>query len=505
MAVVRGALRCVAASCVVLVCVGCATPEERAWHRSQSALEEAEGEAKKARREADACSAAGDFDGVRKWEEVAGILEQRAEGLTKLERLRARIAQGYDQARDREHATEAEQELELAVAEHADKLLAANVRLRHTPLMRLSLAEIKSRAEAMRAQQAADAKSEEEAKKEAGTRKAREKAAGHVKELASADAEKRAEAAYALGKLGDRRAIPALIIALDDSDPGVVRSASWALGALKAKVAVPKLLSLLSDTRWQGSLLPYGLRSEDEVDQALSNVDPVGAWAAFALGEICDPGDTVAVDVLEKARSAASEDDHKKFFHDPLQKIRTKPILKQIAGAGSVEPVAPAPAETAPGALYYETACEKLAADLSSALADAKGVRLAAYEFHVKGTEGRTHFGALISANVEIGLQKFTAGAATLVERSRIDAALREQALQRAGMFDRAHQVRLGELVGANTILTGEIFAMPSTFTVVASLVDVQTGRVLKKGSVKMARSMELNILLASPDEKRPR
>ena len=347
-------------------------------------------------------------------------------------------------------------------------------------------------------------------------REARRQLRESIQGLSSEDPIERAEAAHQMGMAGDRRAVPVLIIALDDPHMDVFAASAVALGRLSARIAVPKLISYMDDARVNPKDKTYRalrrLRPRDDREYP-ELPDIARSWAAYALGELCDPADEVATDALKKLAGeesrkyrggsfTAGEESYRRSAEcckNALQKIRMRPIVRSLADRRPIPATEGPGDEKAKGTLHYEAACEKLAADLCAGVKDKNGIRLAAIGLEMKGSKiakKSNDFTSLILSNTEIGIQRYSGGSVTLVERGKLAAVVKELEKQHAGLYDRSSQQKVGRLSGANTVLVGDIFMLPGFFDVKASLVDVETGRILRKSTVKIERSPELEPML---------
>jgi TolB-like protein len=66
-----------------------------------------------------------------------------------------------------------------------------------------------------------------------------------------------------------------------------------------------------------------------------------------------------------------------------------------------------------------------------------------------------------------------------IVERGRLEAALKEMKLQLSDIVDEATAVQLGKAVGANAIIVGSFVAIGSKLRISSRLIDVQTATVI--------------------------
>jgi curli biogenesis system outer membrane secretion channel CsgG len=87
----------------------------------------------------------------------------------------------------------------------------------------------------------------------------------------------------------------------------------------------------------------------------------------------------------------------------------------------------------------------------------------------------------------------------TILERSKISAVLKEQALQQSGVTDPGSAAELGKLVGADAVVTGvvtdyvywsSLTGSGTTVSFSIKMVDVRTGKVMLNGSISRARNL---------------
>ncbi|MDD5765496.1 MAG: CsgG/HfaB family protein [Candidatus Marinimicrobia bacterium] len=119
-------------------------------------------------------------------------------------------------------------------------------------------------------------------------------------------------------------------------------------------------------------------------------------------------------------------------------------------------------------------------------------------EFENRTTYGQRRLGAGISNMLATELSK--TGGFILLEREKLDVILKEQALGLSGVISEKSAPQIGELLGANAIITGAVTQFGvrteaqdlvitaskkqiATCTVDLRLIDVSTGRVLWAGS----------------------
>lgn len=76
-------------------------------------------------------------------------------------------------------------------------------------------------------------------------------------------------------------------------------------------------------------------------------------------------------------------------------------------------------------------------------------------------------------------------GQLEIVERSRLESALKEMEMSMIGIVDEETAVELGRAVGASAILVGSFVSIGSILRINARLIDVQTSKVIKAESVQ--------------------
>jgi len=80
-------------------------------------------------------------------------------------------------------------------------------------------------------------------------------------------------------------------------------------------------------------------------------------------------------------------------------------------------------------------------------------------------------------------------GQANVYERTRVEAILREQGFQHSGCTSAECVVEIGQLVGVEDIIVGEVGRLGAAYLMSARLIDVETGRVVRTASSPGASS----------------
>ena len=83
------------------------------------------------------------------------------------------------------------------------------------------------------------------------------------------------------------------------------------------------------------------------------------------------------------------------------------------------------------------------------------------------------------------------------MERSNLDAVLKEQELALADLIDTRAAIQVGKFLAANYIFTGSLIEMSSSVVIFGRVIDVQTGEVESVAQVILPRNQEVNSLLS--------
>ncbi|GAB4364874.1 MAG: hypothetical protein Kow0042_03780 [Calditrichia bacterium] len=79
-----------------------------------------------------------------------------------------------------------------------------------------------------------------------------------------------------------------------------------------------------------------------------------------------------------------------------------------------------------------------------------------------------------------------------IVERSRLEDAVKEMQLGMTGIVDQSKAIELGKAVGANAIMVGSFLDIGGVIRINARLIDVQTSKVIKAESVQGRTGQEI-------------
>jgi len=104
-----------------------------------------------------------------------------------------------------------------------------------------------------------------------------------------------------------------------------------------------------------------------------------------------------------------------------------------------------------------------------------KRLTLAVNDFVGKGVDASS--ATIISDRVRAEL--INSGKFRVIERSQMDAILKEQGFQQSGVCDSAGcDVKMGQLLGVDRMIVGSVGAIGDMFTMDARVIDVGTGEV---------------------------
>ena len=87
-------------------------------------------------------------------------------------------------------------------------------------------------------------------------------------------------------------------------------------------------------------------------------------------------------------------------------------------------------------------------------------------------------------------------GKLEIVERSRLEAALREMQLTMSGIVDEQTAVEVGKAVGANAIMVGSFLQIGNLIRINTRLIDVKTSRVIAAEQVQGTPGEEIFTLM---------
>jgi TolB-like protein len=109
---------------------------------------------------------------------------------------------------------------------------------------------------------------------------------------------------------------------------------------------------------------------------------------------------------------------------------------------------------------------------------DAQKLAIAVVDF--TNTSGDTSYDYLSKTIPESLITSLAEGGdLRIVERGRLEAALKEMKLQLSDVVDEATAVQLGKAVGANAIIVGSFVAIGNKLRISSRLIDVQTATVI--------------------------
>ena len=77
-----------------------------------------------------------------------------------------------------------------------------------------------------------------------------------------------------------------------------------------------------------------------------------------------------------------------------------------------------------------------------------------------------------------------------LLDRTQMDALLKEQGFQSSGVCDGSCQVEMGQLLGAEKLITGSVSQVGSVYSITANLVDITTGSIERSESLDIEGSI---------------
>lgn len=112
-------------------------------------------------------------------------------------------------------------------------------------------------------------------------------------------------------------------------------------------------------------------------------------------------------------------------------------------------------------------------------------LRVAVVEFAIKGNVEIKDAGVVIADWLSSAVQR--TGKYQVLERVLLSKVLEEQSIQLSGIVDQESSVKLGDLSGAQAVVTGSLVEWSGAYTLTARLVDVASGKVLGSASLRTA------------------
>jgi TolB-like protein len=149
-------------------------------------------------------------------------------------------------------------------------------------------------------------------------------------------------------------------------------------------------------------------------------------------------------------------------------------------------------------------------ASVPSVLAAEQKMRVAVFEFDVKGDLGIKDAGSIIAESLITSLTQSNAFA--LKERLLLKKILEEQSLSSTGIINRETAVEIGKLYGVEGIIAGSITKWGNLIQVNARLIGTKDGSVLRGAMIEANNINEIPLLInalatdiANPPETRER
>ncbi len=110
-----------------------------------------------------------------------------------------------------------------------------------------------------------------------------------------------------------------------------------------------------------------------------------------------------------------------------------------------------------------------------------------------QNTSGNSEIDYLQNAIPEMLITNLAkSGRLNIVERSRLQDAIKEMELGMSGIVDQSNAVEIGRAVGANAIMVGSYLEIGGMIRINARLIDVESSKVLKAESVQGRSGREI-------------
>ena len=156
------------------------------------------------------------------------------------------------------------------------------------------------------------------------------------------------------------------------------------------------------------------------------------------------------------------------------------------------------PPASLPAPLHYDVALATLAKELVAPLwEEGAPKRIAVYSFRVSNAKKPTPLGEFITSMLPVYLQEAAPHGVKLFERRKIALAIEEVAKGQSAVFDENTAVKVGKFVQAQALVTGDVFPSTRELVLAANLEDVQTAESLCSKRIRIARTEDLDGIVA--------
>jgi curli biogenesis system outer membrane secretion channel CsgG len=109
---------------------------------------------------------------------------------------------------------------------------------------------------------------------------------------------------------------------------------------------------------------------------------------------------------------------------------------------------------------------------------------------------GQTVLGTYIAESLSTHLVRANLG---IVERNLLEKVLKEQAFQETGAVNRETAKRIGQLIGADAIVTGSVTNLKSVIAINCRIIDTRTGRIFAAAEAIVTRDAMVDNVLEQP------
>jgi len=135
----------------------------------------------------------------------------------------------------------------------------------------------------------------------------------------------------------------------------------------------------------------------------------------------------------------------------------------------------PAAADNLDGAV--ETVVSELTSDLFMELKADQDYKIAVADFLNQNNQ-KTKLSSFISENITIKLINESSQNIKVLERQRLNSVLEEQDRMTSGVLKQDTSEKIGELLGADSIIIGKYYNIKNEIHLIAKLVSIETGYI---------------------------
>lgn len=141
------------------------------------------------------------------------------------------------------------------------------------------------------------------------------------------------------------------------------------------------------------------------------------------------------------------------------------------------------------------TAVDKLTSNLFMELGVDEEYKIAVADF-LNQNNRKTRLGAFISENITVTLINESSSNIKVLERQRLNSVLEEQDRMISGVLKQETSEKIGELLGADSIIIGKYYNIKKDIHLIAKLVSIKTGYIHSAVKLKLRKDGVISSML---------